>query len=164
MYLLPLSANQVIILSVAVSLADMTMRSFAGRISRLFHLRMETRAFNAYHDIFSLRLASKNYLRTRKFLLILYDAGSVLGIVGMFAAVVMLVWTAVSLSSSILLRLTAPHTSTRLLKRAADVTSRAPTSPSGHIVNPIVSRMHVAVRSHLLTFLGAHRSANRYLA
>ncbi|KAG2351486.1 hypothetical protein BDR07DRAFT_1094425 [Suillus spraguei] len=64
------------------------MISFAAGIPRsLFHIRVQTRAFNAHHDTFSLRLASRNYLRTRKFLLMFYDTGSVLVIFGMFIAV-----------------------------------------------------------------------------
>jgi len=119
-----------------------TMISLAGRISRHFHLRVQTQAFNAHHDTFSLRLASRDYLRTRKFLLLFYDTGSVLGVFGMLTAIVLLVWTTVSLSSSAFLRLTAPDTSTSLLKRAVEVSSGAQTYSSGmHAVNPIVSSM-----------------------
>lgn len=123
------------------TVSDPKMTSLAGRISRhfKFHLRVQTRAFNVYHDNFSLRWTSRNYLRRRKILLLFYDIGSILGVFGMFAAVVMLVWTAVSLSSSAFLRLTIPHTSTRLLKRAAEASSRPQTYSSAYAVNPIVS-------------------------
>ena len=117
----------------------MSIISLTGRISRYFHLRMQTHAFNDYHDTFSSRLASRKYFRTRKFLLLLYDVGSVLGVFGMFAALVILVWTTVSLSSSTLFRLTAPRTSTRLLKRAAEASSRTESYSSTHTVNLIVS-------------------------
>lgn len=119
------------------------MISLAAGIPRsLFHLRVQTRAFNAHHDTFSLRLASRNYLRTRKFLLMFYDTGSVLVIFGMFTAVVLLVWTMVSLLSSTFLRVTAPDTSTSLLKRAVGAATRATAYPRvTHAVNPIVSTM-----------------------
>jgi hypothetical protein len=117
-----------------------TMVSLACWISRHLHLRMQTQAFNAYHDTLSLRLASRKYLRTRKCLLSLYDAGSILGVFGMLTAVAVLVWTTGSLSSSTLLRLTTPQTPTRLLKRAAEASSRLQTYSSvTHAVNPIVS-------------------------
>lgn len=119
------------------------MISLAAGIPRsLFHLRVQTQAFNAHHDTFSLRLASRNYLRTRKVLLMFYDTGSVLVIFGMFTAVVLLVWTMLSLLSSTFLRVTAPDTSTSLLKRAVGVATRATAYPRvTHAVNPIVSKM-----------------------
>ncbi|OAX41218.1 hypothetical protein K503DRAFT_685956 [Rhizopogon vinicolor AM-OR11-026] len=118
------------------------MISLAGRVSRHFHLRMQTQAFNAYHDTFSSRLASRSNLRTRKFLLLLYDVGSILGVFGMFAALVMLIWTMGSLSSSALLRLTTPRTSTLLLKRAVEASGRAQTYYT-HAVNPIIPGLTV---------------------
>ncbi|KAG0698419.1 hypothetical protein DFH29DRAFT_1002860 [Suillus ampliporus] len=124
------------------------MISLAGGISRrLFHLRMQTRAFNAYHDTFSLRLASRNYLRTRKLLLIFYDTGSVLVVFGMFTAVILLFWTMVSLSSSAFLRLTASDTSASLLKRALGATSRAKSySSTAHAINPIIPGLTVPLK------------------
>lgn len=123
--------------------------SLAAGIPRsLFHLRVQTRAFNAHHDTFSLRLASRNYLRTRKFLLMFYDTGSVLVIFGMFTAVVLLVWTMVSLLSSTFLRVTAPDTSTSLLKRAAvGAATRATAYPRvTHAVNPIIPGLTVPLK------------------
>ncbi|KIK39380.1 hypothetical protein CY34DRAFT_769564 [Suillus luteus UH-Slu-Lm8-n1] len=121
------------------------MISLAAGIPRsLFHLRVQTRAFNAHHDTFSLRLASRNYLRTRKFLLMFYDTGSVLVIFGMFTAVVMLVWTMVSLLSSTFLRVTAPDTSTSLLKRAVGVATAYPRVT--HAVNPIIPGLTVPLK------------------
>ncbi|KAG2128003.1 hypothetical protein DEU56DRAFT_742147 [Suillus clintonianus] len=124
------------------------MTSLAAGIPRsLFHLRVQTRAFNAHHDTFSLRLASRNYLRTRKFLLMFYDTGSVLVVFGMFTAVVLLVWTMVSLLSSAFLRLTASDTSASLLKRAFDVTSRPTTYSSvTRAVNPIIPGLTVPLK------------------
>ncbi|KAG2336622.1 hypothetical protein BDR05DRAFT_942180 [Suillus weaverae] len=124
------------------------MSSLAAGFPRsLFHLRVQTRAFNAHHDTFSLRLASRNYLRTRKLLLMFYDTGSVLVIFGMFIAVVLLVWTMVSLLSSTFLRLTAPDTSTSLLKRAVEVATRATTYSSvTHVVNPIIPGLTVPLK------------------
>lgn len=124
------------------------MISLAAGIPRsLFHIRVQTRAFNVHHDAFSLRLASRNYLRTRKFLLIFYDTGSVLVIFGMFTAVVLLVWTMVSLLSSTFLRVTAPDTSTSLLKRAVEVATRATTySRVTHAVNPIIPGLTVPLK------------------
>lgn len=126
---------------ILASLIDrMSIISLTGRISRYFHLRIQTHAFNDYHDTFSSRLASRKYFRTRKFLLLLYDVGSALGVCGMFAALVILVWTTVSLSSSTLFRLTASRTSTRLLKRATEASSRAESYSSfTHTVNLVVS-------------------------
>ncbi|KAG1765564.1 hypothetical protein EDD22DRAFT_774911 [Suillus occidentalis] len=124
------------------------MISLAAGIPRsLFHLRVQTRAFNAHHDTFSLRLASRNYLRTRKFLLMFYDTGSVLVIFGMFTAVVLLVWTMVSLLSSTFLRVTVPDTSTSLLKRAVGVATRATAYPRvTHAVNPIIPGLTVPLK------------------
>ncbi|KAJ8594748.1 hypothetical protein M405DRAFT_784284 [Rhizopogon salebrosus TDB-379] len=123
------------------------MVSLAGWISRHLHLRMQTQAFNAYHDTLSLRLASRKYLRTRKCLLSLYDAGSILGVFGMLTAVAVLVWTTGSLSSSTLLRLTTPQTPTRLLKRAAEASSRLQTYSSvTHAVNPIIPGLTVPLK------------------
>jgi S2P endopeptidase len=69
-----------------------------------------------------------------------YDIGSVLVIFGMFTAVILLIWTMVSLLSSTFLRLTAADASTSLLKRAVEVATRATTySRVTHAVNPIVS-------------------------
>ncbi|KAG1810641.1 uncharacterized protein BJ212DRAFT_1589654, partial [Suillus subaureus] len=102
------------------------MISLAAGIPRsLFHIRVQTRAFNAHHDIFSLRLASRNYLRTRKFLLMFYDTGSVLVIFGMFTAVVLLVWT----------------------MRTVEVATRATTySKVTHAVNPIIPGLTVPLK------------------
>ncbi|KAG1733856.1 uncharacterized protein EDB91DRAFT_624050 [Suillus paluster] len=127
------------------------MISFAAGVSRrLFHLRVQTRAFNALHDTFSLRLASRNYLRTRKLLLIFYDTGSVLVVFGMFTAVILLFWTMVSLLSSAFLRLTASDsTSASLLKRAVGATSRTKTySGTAHAINPIIPGLTVPL-THL---------------
>ncbi|KAG1901551.1 uncharacterized protein F5891DRAFT_950498 [Suillus fuscotomentosus] len=124
------------------------IKSLATSIPRsFFHLRVQTRAFNVHHDTISLRLASRNYLRTRKFLLMFYDTGSVLVIFGMFTAVALLVWTMVSLLSSTFLRVTAPDTSASLLKRAVEVTTRATTySRVTHAVNPIIPGLTVPLK------------------
>jgi S2P endopeptidase len=108
---------------------------------------VQTRAFNAHHDTFSLQLASRNYMRTRRFLLMFYDIGSVLVIFGMFTAVILLIWTMVSLLSSTFLRLTAADASTSLLKRAVEVATRATTySRVTHAVNPIIPGLTVPLK------------------
>ncbi|KAG2148230.1 uncharacterized protein EDB93DRAFT_1250292 [Suillus bovinus] len=124
------------------------MKSLVASIPRsIFHLRVQTRAFNVHHDTFSSRLASRNYLRTRKFLLMFYDTGSVLVIFGMFTAVVLLVWTMVSLLSSTFLRVTALDPSASLLKRAVEVTTRATKySRVTHAVNPIIPGLTVPLK------------------
>ncbi|KAG2038034.1 hypothetical protein BDR03DRAFT_955573 [Suillus americanus] len=65
----------------------------------------------------------------------------------MFTAVVLLVWTMVSLLSSTFLRVTAPDTSTSLLKRAVEVATRATTySRVTHAVNPIIPGLTVPLK------------------
>ncbi|KAG2368942.1 hypothetical protein BDR07DRAFT_1605071 [Suillus spraguei] len=142
------STSAVLALHLLHRIQPKRMISFAAGIPRsLFHIRVQTRAFNAHHDTFSLRLASRNYLRTRKFLLMFYDTGSVLVIFGMFIAVVLLVSTMVSLLSSMFVRLTAPDTSTSLLKRAVEVTTHATTYSSvTHAVNPIIPGLTVPLK------------------
>ncbi|KAH9855522.1 hypothetical protein C2E23DRAFT_813672 [Lenzites betulinus] len=80
-------------------------RSSATRITlEKCHLRYQSTAWNALHQSSTARLAKRR--GWRRALQLVYDVGSMLGILGMFASVLLLLWTTVQLSSALYTRFT----------------------------------------------------------
>jgi S2P endopeptidase len=58
-----------------------------------FHLRLQTTAWNIYHDILSTEFKNeRNFLLSRT-LMIFYDLGSIFGVLGMLSGLLLLLWT-----------------------------------------------------------------------
>ncbi|THH15185.1 hypothetical protein EW146_g5250 [Bondarzewia mesenterica] len=66
------------------------------------HLRVESTALNAYHDVFTARLTSRPYGRLRRILSAFYDSGTLSGAIGMFSCMVLLAWTVWQLGFTLL--------------------------------------------------------------
>lgn len=61
------------------------------------HLRVESTAWNVRHNALSLWLSKTRSTAVKGFLLVLYDAGSIVGVIGMLTAMSLLGWTSVRL-------------------------------------------------------------------
>lgn len=120
-----------------------------------FHLRVQTTSWNLRHDILSTTLARKQNLKLKKSLQHVYDAGSVLGVIGMLGAVGLLLWTTGQLSSSTARLIhdffEGPSTNSTLLghiQRSLDLDVEG-TTRSGPSLRPIVSNSYMSYRVSL---------------
>ncbi|KAI0368501.1 hypothetical protein BV20DRAFT_1022387 [Pilatotrama ljubarskyi] len=78
-------------------------RSSATRITLInCHLRYQSSAWNALHQSSSARLAKST--ASRSVLQLVYDVGTVLGVLGILGSVLLLVWTTAQLASSLYTR------------------------------------------------------------
>ncbi|KAI0772391.1 hypothetical protein BD413DRAFT_612553 [Trametes elegans] len=95
-------------------------RSPATRITlRKLHLRYQSTAWNALHQSSVARLAKRS--GWRKMLQLVYDAGSVLGVLGMLSSMALLAWTTGQLSLSLYARSsysTVPSPTSTVFKRS----------------------------------------------
>lgn len=119
---------------------------------RGLHVRVQTTAFNAPHDTLSATLRQRKSRRRKHLLQLLYDTGSILGIIGMFLALFLLLWTTAQLGSRIIFQ--SPNEKDmqnipqRLMKRIEGPTlsgglSRARTEKvSGIPLQPLVRLAH----------------------
>ncbi|KAI0828575.1 hypothetical protein BC628DRAFT_1409160 [Trametes gibbosa] len=94
-------------------------RSPATRITlEQCHLRFQSTAWNALHQSSTARIAKRH--DWRRALELVYDVGSVLGVLGMLGSVLLLVWTNAQLSSALYMRLAyqqSAHPHGEILKR-----------------------------------------------
>ncbi|KAI9068996.1 hypothetical protein FKP32DRAFT_1671751 [Trametes sanguinea] len=122
---------------------------FKSAVTRItlskLHLRYQSTAWNALHQSSSARLAKRT--EWRRALQLVYDIGSVLGVLGMLGSVLLLAWTSIQLASSMFshsAQVDAPEQSRQFSKRElpeddATAAHESPASPALQLIIPGVT-------------------------
>ncbi|KAK0496973.1 hypothetical protein EDD18DRAFT_1073531 [Armillaria luteobubalina] len=105
--------------------------------ARYFHLKIESSAWNRYHDSFAGKLGSRQYQRSGKTLGYFYDAGVAFGVLGMLCAIGLLLWTCANLFTETFHRDSVVEVH-RIVKREIHQASRADVGRSGSFVHAII--------------------------
>ncbi|KAK0482486.1 hypothetical protein IW261DRAFT_1396585 [Armillaria novae-zelandiae] len=116
--------------------------------ARYFHLKIESSAWNRYHDDLAGKLGSRRYQRSRKTLGYFYDVGVAFGILGMLCAIGLLLWTCANLFTETFHRDSVVEVH-RVVKRDIREASHTDVGRSGSFVHAIIPGVTVPF-SHII--------------
>ncbi|KAK0228990.1 hypothetical protein IW262DRAFT_1265153 [Armillaria fumosa] len=102
-----------------------------------FHLKVESSAWNRYHDDLAGKLTSRRYRRSNKTLGYFYDAGVAFGVLGMLCAIGLLLWTCANLFTETFHRDSVVDVH-RVVKRDIQEASRMDVGRSESFVHAII--------------------------
>ncbi|KIY66327.1 hypothetical protein CYLTODRAFT_491571 [Cylindrobasidium torrendii FP15055 ss-10] len=115
------------------------------------HLKVETTTWNALHDSLASAILKRRYQRYKSFLHAFYDAGILVGVLGMFCALGLIFYTLFSAMQTAFLATVSSPSPRNLLKRA---TSAAIEQSSNYIVQPIIPGVTVPL-SHFFPIVAS---------
>ncbi|KAK0463696.1 uncharacterized protein EV420DRAFT_1638620 [Desarmillaria tabescens] len=119
--------------------------------ARYFHLKIESSAWNRYHDSLIGKLVSRRFQRSSRALGYFYDAGVAFGVLGMLCAIGLLLWTCANLFTETFLRDSVVEVH-RVVKRDKQEASRIDVRGSGSFVQAIIPGVTVPF-SHITPIL-----------
>jgi hypothetical protein len=107
------------------------------------HLRIESTAFNSTHDALSVTLSRRPLIK--QFLRLFYDAGVIIGVLGMAISIGLLAHTALQLAQ--ILFLSSPTPAPSLVKRApVEASPSPPTTSSDALQIHLLVSLHAAIK------------------
>ncbi|KAJ7254704.1 hypothetical protein B0H12DRAFT_1114912 [Mycena haematopus] len=113
-----------------------------------FHLRVQTSAWNGQHDILSNAIARPG-APLRSVLTYFYNLGSIVGVLGIVAAVGLLIWNCGHAILPLVQGKLSPSVPTPLLKRGVEVVENS-VAPRDNGIKPIVCLRQLSCGTHLL--------------
>ncbi|KAJ6551501.1 hypothetical protein B0H19DRAFT_1157941 [Mycena capillaripes] len=118
-----------------------------------FHLRVQTSAWNSWHDTFSKTVAVRPGARLRPALTYFYNAGCVMGVLGTAISLGMLLWNCAQALPPLIHGTLAPSSNALLLKRGAEVVEKAVATHSA-VIKPIIPGLTVPLNHLPVILLG----------